>query len=206
MGLDDLLGDAEAKAGMGAELLAGRTLAVEALEDRLQLVGRNARSLVLDLRHHPGALARGAQRHGPARGAEGHRIGDQVAEDLPEAALQPGHREILVAGDVQPDRGPAAIVGRLMQFCQRVEQAGDIDRLRRVARQLGIEAGGIRDIGDEPVEAPDILLDDRHEAALLVGVLDAGRRLDRAAQRGEGVLDLVRHVGCEPLVRVQPLP
>src|SRR5262249_22771139 len=46
--LDDLLGDAEPEAGVGAELLAGGPLAVEAVEDRRDLVRRDAGALVRD--------------------------------------------------------------------------------------------------------------------------------------------------------------
>src|SRR5260370_36486955 len=52
MRLDDLLGDGETEAGMGAELLARRPLAVEALEDRFELVLGDARARILDPDHH----------------------------------------------------------------------------------------------------------------------------------------------------------
>ena len=40
------------------------------------------------------------------------------------------------------------------------EQLADIDRRRVLARELGVEAGGVGDVGDQPVEALDVVLDD----------------------------------------------
>ena len=57
MRLDDLLGDAEAETGMGAEFLAGRALGIEAVEDRFELVRRNAGALILDTDAHGGPRA-----------------------------------------------------------------------------------------------------------------------------------------------------
>ena len=47
MGLDDLLGDREAEAGILAEALV-RPIGVEALEDLLERIGLDARPLVVD--------------------------------------------------------------------------------------------------------------------------------------------------------------
>src|SRR5690606_20669554 len=64
MRLDDLLGDAEAEAGVGAVFLARRTLAVEALEDRLELVRRQPRPVVAHAHPHLGAGTRRLQPDG----------------------------------------------------------------------------------------------------------------------------------------------
>ncbi len=48
MGFDDLLGDRQTEPGMRAKFLAGGTLGVEAVENRGELVVRNARALILD--------------------------------------------------------------------------------------------------------------------------------------------------------------
>src|SRR5215813_13627169 len=52
----------------------------------------------------------------------------------------------------------------------------------------------------------DIVLDDHHEAPPLDRILDARGGLDRAAQRGERVLDLVRDIGGKALDRAHALP
>src|SRR5215475_15579099 len=71
MGFDDLARDAEAETGMGPELLPGRTLGIEAVEDRLQLVRRNAGALIGDAEADAPTLAAGKERDGPLRRAEG---------------------------------------------------------------------------------------------------------------------------------------
>ena len=88
----------------------------------------------------------------------------------------------------------------------RQHQAAQVDRLRFGARQLGVEPRGVGDVADQPVEALHVVLDDAHQLALLVGVLDPRDGLDRAAQRGQRVLDLVGDVGGEALDRVHALP
>ena len=71
-----------------------------------------------------------------------------------------------------------------------------------LAGELGIEPRGARDIGDQPVEAAHVVLDDRREPVAVLGLLGAGQGLDRGAQRGQRVLELVRDVGGEALDRL----
>ena len=66
MCFDDLLGDGEAEPGMGPEFLAGRTLAVEALEDRFELALGDARPGILDGDHHRIAATLGGDVDGGA--------------------------------------------------------------------------------------------------------------------------------------------
>jgi hypothetical protein len=87
MGGDDLARDRQAQARMLAELLALGTRAVEALEDPLEARLRDARPLVGDGDLHHPADARGGERDPPARRAERHGVGDQVAQHLPEPVL-----------------------------------------------------------------------------------------------------------------------
>ncbi len=83
-----------------------------------------------------------------------------------------------------------------------VEQSLQVDRLRFVPLHLGVEAAGVRNIGDQPVEPLHVVLDDRQQTAAAFVVLGERQRLDRRAQRGERVLELVRDVGGEALDRV----
>src|SRR3546814_7097366 len=78
VGIDDLLRDAEAESGMGAELLARRTFGVEALEHRLQFALRNAGPLVGDGDHDVASLALRCK----ADGAAGRREGDRKSTRL----------------------------------------------------------------------------------------------------------------------------
>src|SRR5262249_44968554 len=90
MRLADLLGDAEAEPGVGAELLARRALAVKAVEDGDELVGRNAGPLVRHDRSHHVAVAPHLDADLAAGRAEGQRVVDQVAEHLRQPGADPG--------------------------------------------------------------------------------------------------------------------
>src|ERR1043165_4945557 len=72
--LDDLLGDAQAEAGVDAEFLRLRALAVETIEDRLLLAGRDAGAVVLDRHPHRRADAHGVEPDTAARRAERQRV------------------------------------------------------------------------------------------------------------------------------------
>ena len=61
---------------------------------------------------------------------------------------------------------------------------------------------GVGDVGDQPVEAAHVVLDDGVEPLAVLGPLGARQRLDRAAQRGQRVLELMRDVGGEALDRL----
>ena len=67
------------------------------------------------------------------------------------------------------------------------------------ARQFGIEPAGVGDIGDQPVEAPHVVLDDGVEPLAILGALGQRQGFDGRAQRGQRVLELMRHVGGEAL-------
>ena len=77
-----------------------------------------------------------------------------------------------------------------------------VDRLGVGAGKLGVEAGGVGDVADQPVEAADVVLDDGEEAAARFVAAGERQRLDGAAQRGQRVLELVGDVGGEALDRV----
>ena len=81
----------------------------------------------------------------------------------------------------------------------------EVDRLEGRARQLGVGARGLADVDDQPVEPDDVLADDVEQLLAQRRVLDPVERVDRRAQRGERVLELVGHVGGEGLDIVDPL-
>ena len=80
------------------------------------------------------------------------------------------------------------------------------DRRPLQPAHLGIQARGIGNIADQPIEPGHVILDDRHQPLLLLRVLYPRRGFDRAAQRGQRILDLVRHIGGEALDRVHAPP
>ena len=190
---------------MGAELLALGPRGEEAVEDRLGLVGRDAGALVLDRRHHAVAVPPGGQRQGAAGRAEGHGVDDDVAEDLAQPPLQAGDGEVL-RRQVQHEARTAGAGAHRVHLDQRLQQAAQVDRLGLGARQLGIEARGIGDVGDQAVHAVDVVEDDGQQLLDARRVLQARHGLHRAAQRGQRILDLVRDVGGEALDGVDAGP
>src|SRR3546814_19030140 len=80
--IDDLAGDAQAEARLRAELLAGRPLAVDALEDGLFLAGRAAGALVLDRDGDHAAGTAPAQGDPAAGRAERDSVAEQVGGSL----------------------------------------------------------------------------------------------------------------------------
>ena len=80
------------------------------------------------------------------------------------------------------------------------------DRRALQPAHLGVQARGIGDVADQPVEPGDVILDDRHQPLLLLGVHYARRGFDRTPERGQRVLDLVRHIGGEALDRIHAPP
>src|SRR6266567_6818067 len=93
MRLDDLLRDREAEPRMRAEFLPGRPLAVEAVEDRGQLVLRDAGALVFHDDQNRPAVGGGADADLAIGRAERDGIGDDVEKDLRQAALDTGNDE-----------------------------------------------------------------------------------------------------------------
>src|SRR5581483_8199892 len=86
MGVDDLLGNRQAEAGVLAESLV-RPIGVEALEDALQGVLANARTIVVDQDLDLGADAPAGDAHLAARSREGLRVRQQVRDDLAKSRI-----------------------------------------------------------------------------------------------------------------------
>src|SRR5262249_29724699 len=63
-------------------------------------------------------------------------------------------------------------------------------------------AAGVGNVGDQSVESFHIVLDDGEKAVAAFIASGKRQRLNRRAQRGEGVLELVRYVGGEALYRL----
>ncbi len=140
MGFGDLFGDREAEARMGAELLFLGTFGIEAVEDGLQLVGRDAGAVILDRDHHFAAQAPAGQDDRAARRAEGERIGQEVAYDLAEPRFQAQDIERIVGIDGQADRDRASRPRIPVNSGDRVQCLAHRHRAALVARQFGIQA------------------------------------------------------------------
>src|SRR5262249_34461558 len=101
MRFDDLLGDRQAEAGMGPELLARRALGVEAVEDRRQLFLWDTGSFILDGHKHRPAVVPCGEPDLAVRRAKGDGVRDDVAKYLRQSSL-----------DARDDE-PATTVGKL---------------------------------------------------------------------------------------------
>ena len=103
-------------------------------------------------------------------------------------------------------RGASSVRVASIDLDQRAQHRRDVDRLQLDAAELRVEPRGVGDVGDQPVEPLDVVEDDRHQPPLLCRIVDPHRGLDRAAQRGERVLDLMRDIGGKTLDRAHALP
>src|SRR3546814_10988487 len=83
--------------------------------------------------------------------------------------------------------------------------SSDLDGLEQRARQLRVDAARLADVAHQPVEAADILVGDAEQLRALLVAGDAAETLDRRADRGDRILEFVRHVGGEMLARVDAL-
>ena len=107
--------------------------------------------------------ARARDRDGAASATEGNRIVDQIAEHLAEP---------LVAADDRGARGnrissaiftPCGRSGEVVDLDDGLQQMCDIDRLACLAAEFGVEARGVGNIGDQPVDALDVVAHDLHQ-------------------------------------------
>ena len=77
------------------------------------------------------------------------------------------------------------------------QQRFDVDRRGLFRLQPGVDLADLPHPGEEPLHAGHLPLDQGDEARAVLRVFDLGQQLGRGADRGEGVLELVRHVGSE---------
>ena len=86
--------------------------------------------------------------------------------------------------------------------CEGAEQAAEIDRGLVLALQFGIEAAGVGNIRDQPVEPLDVVLDHLEQARAAGVVARQRQRFHRRPQRGQRVLQFMGDVGGEHLDRL----
>jgi hypothetical protein len=61
-------------------------------------------------------------------------------------------------GDVEHDFGRVVAMNVVEERHRRPQQIGHVDRLCILARELGVEARGVGDVGDQAVQPPDVVL------------------------------------------------
>ena len=104
---DDAAADGEAEAGAALVARIGRVDLLEALEDAVELVGRNAAPLILDDEgEHVAARATAAEPHCLPAGGELHGVAEQIRQRLDDAVVIAPE---LFVRDVVNDLHPGAV-------------------------------------------------------------------------------------------------
>ena len=94
----------------------------------------------------------------------------------------------------RPSEGDPCIAGLaagLPAWHELLDQRTEVDAFESGAGELGIGPRRLADVADQPVDPPDVLADDGHQAVREALVLDPVEPVHRRPQRGEGVLELV---------------
>ena len=201
MRLDDLLGDRQAEAGILAEALM-RPVGVKALENLL-----DARRAARPARRHRRksrlcfSSRRQVTRTVPPGGENERAFSIRLSTTWPRRESWPGTWNARAPPPSNFERDLDAVVALHLvgDRDERVEELGEIDRRGLLALQLGIEAAGVGNIGDQPIEPLDVVLDDVEQPrAALVGLGDR-QRLHRRTQRGQRIFQFMRDVGGKAL-------
>ncbi len=105
------------------------------------------------------------------------------------------HDRLIRCFHLQPDTAfhPAMAAG----ISKTAHQPGQIDHRKRRCVEVGIKAAGGRYIRDKTVKPLHISQDDIHQFLLLFLVINPGNGLNRAAEGGQRVLDLMGDIRRE---------
>lgn len=131
-GLDDLLADRQAQAGMLAEILAARPLGIKAVENVVELGLRDAGAFIADRNLHHAARRHRAEQDLAIRRRERDGVADQVAQHLHQPVLHRQHHQPAlgaVAAAGHSHEGLARLARGLMDFSQNRQQRHDGHRL-----------------------------------------------------------------------------
>src|SRR5208283_19637 len=175
MDLDDLARDGKPQAGVLPEALA-RAIGIKSFENPFEGIGGNAGAVIVDddletVSHVAlGRIILGrTQQHANASawGRKRSCIVDEVIENLAKPRIMPEYHVswppaiigVAMARDdkFHPDR--TGILDQVRHGHNRIKQARQIDEIDVVARQFGIEPGGVGYIADQPIEPANVVLD-----------------------------------------------
>ena len=203
--LDDLLGDRQAEPGVLPEALV-RPVGVEALEDLSNASGRmpgpsSSTMISTSLR-----CRRQVTRTVPPGGENERAFSIRLSNTWPSRESWP---DTTKASGPPPSNVSDTVASSAWRTSLRtpatvLSSFDEIDRRHVVALQFGVEPAGVGNVGDQPVEPLHVVLDHREQPRLALRRLGERQRLDRGAQRGQRVLQLVRDVGGEALDRLDP--
>ncbi len=205
MRFDDLLGDREPEAGVLAEALM-RPVGVEALEDPLQRVLADAGPVIVDHDLDLAARAAADDAHLVARLGERLRVRQQVRDHLAEPARSwPGTESVSVGPRPSKRASTATSWPSLVSLAtlvsvvsSRRRSTGAMSwRCNSASSRLASDMSEIR--RSSRLTSCSITASSR---ARLFSLRASGQRLDRRAQRGQRVLQLMGDIGGEHLDRL----
>src|SRR5690606_8067172 len=180
-----------------------RPVGVEPVKDALEILRLEAGPFIFHANDDAARLTGCDDMNRAARRGEGKRIVDQVTDDLTKPRIKALYRHLVPARrtpiDLERDTGVARRTCLVEEIANGFKQGRNIHVLALAARQLGVKARSVGNIADETINAAHIILDDLHQAFLLPLILRDGEGFNRAAQRGQRVLDLMGDIGCETL-------
>ena len=131
----------------------------------------------------------------PSGGENERALSIRLLITWPRREVVAGHDEGMRSAALEGEQrdGDAVVALDLVRHRRHGgQQPVQIDRRGFLALQLGVEPAGIGDVGDQPVEPLHVVLDHRQQPRAAVARLGERQRLDRRAQRGQRVLQLVR--------------
>ncbi len=95
---------------------------------------------------------------------ERQRVVDQILEHLHQPFLGAHDNQVLLYGFQHDFGATAALAIRLAIIIhQHLQFLADIGRFDLIAAQFGVEARGVGDIADQPIEAVHIVANDDHQ-------------------------------------------
>jgi hypothetical protein len=173
--------------------------AVEALEEPVELVGRDAAARVGH--HQLGMAVDGLQAHvDAARERELERVGEQVEDDpLPHVAVDVDGLGERIARHAQLD--PAAPRGVAEAARQLPGQRGEVDGLEGGARATLLDARELQQRVDELQQPLTVAVHERHLARAEPAPAVLERVLERAEHQRQRRAELVADVGKERRLR-----
>src|SRR5215471_17093045 len=202
MHFHDLLRNRKSKARILAKSLMG-PVGVKALEDLVESVGTDAGAVIVDHDLDVVLHASAEDTHTAVRRRERSRVLNDVIDHLAQGIATAHHERALIAA-LEFDRNPYTVVtfDLVCDGNDGSQKLHQIYRNRIDTLHFGVEAAGIRNIGDQPIQALHIVLDDGKKSASTVFGFHQRQGLDSGAQRGERVLEFVRDVGSKALHRL----
>src|SRR6476469_143003 len=167
---------------------------MEAVKDCLTGFCGDARTFVVDTDQHVIT----DPRNGDLDQAIGWREAHRVVEDRVERPGEPvglahDHGAVLARAG-KGDACAAGLPARFPALHQLLDPAAEIDWSEMGPRKFGICPCGLTDIAEPSVHAGDIVAYDGGQPGPKLRILDPLEAVDRGAERGEGVLQLVAYV------------